>query len=296
MDNNKNIASDFCSKLFQNKITILNGATGTELMKYGYLGIKEEEWILEHKDVLREVQASYVSAGSEVIYTPTFCSNRAKLSLIGQGDKVEFFNKELTKISNESGAILFGNIGPTGLFCEPLGEAKEEELIEIYKEQVVALVEAGVDVIIAETMMTMEDCIASVKATQEVCSLPLFVCCTCNPQGRMITGTDVVDALKLLEPMGIDAFGLNCSAGPKEMLDQIKRLHKETTLPLIAKPNGGMPEIKDGKTVYNCGPEEFASYAKGFYDNGVRFLGGCCGTTPEHLRVLTEELKKLGLK
>lgn len=273
------------------KILILNGATGTELMKMGYTGMNEAQWILDNTDKFQSLERAYIEAGSDILYTPTFGMNRAKLKMEGTEDQTEYFNTQMTQIVKKNSAIIWGNLGPTGLFAEPMGEATEEELYEIYKEQAVILEKAGVDALVIETMMTLEDTLAAVRACKDHTKLPIYVSCTCNENGRLITGTDIIDVLKQVEPYGIEAFGLNCSTGPKAMLEQIKRIHKETTLPLLVKPNAGLPVQRGGKTYYDCSPEEFASYAKDFIEKGVRFIGGCCGTTPEHIRALKEVLK-----
>jgi len=273
------------------KIYILNGATGTELMKMGYTGMNEAQWILDNKDKFQSLENAYIEAGSDVLYTPTFGMNRAKLKLEGNDNQTEYFNIEMTKLVKENKAIIWGNLGPSGLFAEPMGEATEEELYEIYKEQAMILEKAGVDALIVETMMTLEDTLAAVKACKDNTKLPIYVSCTCNENGRLLTGTDVIDVLKQVESFGIVSFGLNCSTGPKAMLEQIKRIHNETNLPLLVKPNAGLPVQRDGNTIYDCDPEEFASYAKDFIENGVRFIGGCCGTTPEHIKALKNALK-----
>ena len=273
------------------KPIILDGATGTELIKRGYDGSDQAEWILSHPDVFEELQSAYRDAGSEVLYTPTFVCNRAMLSKNGAGDKTAEYNRRLFEIAKKQGTKLFGDLGPTGLLSGSLGDTSEDEIYEIYKEQASILEECGVDAFIVETMMTREDAINAVKAVRKVSDKPLILSLSCDKNGRIMTGADILEILKEAEPLGIDAFGLNCSNGPEDMLPQIKRIHENTDLPLLAKPNAGLPIVRGGKVVYDCPPKEFASYAKKFVENGVRYLGGCCGTTPEHIRVLKRSIQ-----
>ena len=163
--------------------------------------------------------------------------------------------------------------------------------MDIYTEQAAGLEQAGVDLFVIETMMTLSDARAAVLAVRSVSDKPIFVTFTCDENGRSLSGTDITAALTVLQGMGIDAFGLNCSAGPAEMLPQIKRLREFSRVPLIVKPNAGMPEIVDGKAVYNCPPEQFVELVPEFLKAGVAIFGGCCGTTAEHIAALSKALR-----
>lgn len=274
------------------KLYILNGATGTELMKKGYRGVRQEQWIIDNKAALIELNEEYKAAGSDVLYSPTFNTNRAKLEREGLGDKTAYYNEELVKITKESGLLVFGDIGPTGLFAKPLGKTTDEELFDIYKEQARSLASAGADAFVVETMMTPSDTFAAVKACKEVSDIPLIVSCTCDKRGRMMTGDDIISLIGPLLSMGIDSFGLNCSVGPADLLAQIERIHEAfPALPLLAKPNAGLPKNVDGIDHYDCDPLEFASYADAFIRNGVKFLGGCCGTNPEYIKEICKALE-----
>ena len=274
---------------------ILDGATGTELQKRGYKGdVSAEQWVLDNPESIIDIQSRYVKAGSNVLYSPSFGANRRKLEEHGIFNKTEEYNlrlAELSKKAAEGKAFVAGDISPTGLFLAPLGEASFEELVDIYTEQAAGLEKAGVDLFVIETMMTLSDARAAVLAVRSVSDKPIFVSFTCDENGRSLSGTDVTAALTVLQGMGIDAFGLNCSAGPKEMLPQLKRLREYARVPLIAKPNAGMPEIEDGKTVYKCTPEEFVELIPQFLDTGVCIFGGCCGTTEEHIAALHAALE-----
>lgn len=273
---------------------ILDGATGTELQKRGFAGdISAEEWVLDHPESILEVQRAYVAAGSRVLYSPTFGGNRCKLEEHGIFNRTAEYNRRLAALAKkaaEGKAFVAGDMAPTGLFLAPLGEASFQELVDIYTEQAEGLEQAGVDLYVIETMMTLSDARAAVLAVRSVSDKPIFVTFTCDESGRSISGTDITAALTVLQGMGIDAFGLNCSAGPREMLPQLKRLREYARVPLIAKPNAGMPEIVDGRAVYDCPPEEFASWVPEFLRTGVAIFGGCCGTAPEHIAALREAL------
>ena len=269
---------------------ILDGATGTELQKHGFGGGDcPEAWTLEHPDVIREIQRAYVEAGSNVIYAPTFGANRIKLEAHGLSHAVEDFNLRLVALSREAAAgkaLVAGDIAPTGHFLSPLGDVTFEVLVEVYTEQAAALEKAGVDLFVIETMMTLAEARAAVLAVRSVSRKPIFVTFTCDAKGRTLSGSDVVAVLQIMQGMEIDAFGLNCSVGPGEMVTQLRRLYEHARVPLIAKPNAGIPEIRGDETVYNCPPEQFTAHLQEMAEAGVRIFGGCCGTTAEHIAAL----------
>ena len=276
---------------------ILDGATGTQLQKRGFTGSEcAEKWTLEHPEAITEIQSGYAEAGSRVLYSPTFGANRTKLEAHGIFNRVADYNRQLADLSRKASggrAYVAGDISPTGLFLYPLGETDFDELVDIYTEQAKALEEAGVDLFVIETMMTVAEARAAVLAVKSVSEKPVFVTFTCDERGRTLTGSDVAAVLQIMQGMGIDAFGLNCSTGPKEMAVQLKRLHEIARVPLIAKPNAGTPEIRNGETVYDCPPEVFTSYLEEMAASGVKIFGGCCGTTEEHVKALYERTASL---
>lgn len=271
---------------------ILDGATGTQLQKRGYAsGQCAEEWVLEHPEVIREIQRGYIAAGSQIVYASTFGANRVKLEENGIFNQVADYNARLVGLSKEAAggsAWVAGDIAPSGKFLAPVGDTSFEELVEIYTQQARALEDAGVDLYVVETMMTVPEARAAVLAVKSVSKKPLFVTFTCDADGKTLMGSDVTAALLIMQGMGVDAFGLNCSVGPEDMLKQLRRLSKYAEVPLIAKPNAGMPEIVDGKAVYHCDPEEFAAMVPEFAAAGVAIYGGCCGTEVRHIRALVE--------
>lgn len=277
---------------------ILDGATGTQLYRRGMpRGACTEQWVLEHPEVLQEIQRAYVEAGSNVIYAPTFGANAASLQRHGiPADQVADYNRRLVAVSREAAgdkALVGADLSPTGLFVVPFGDATFEDLLQIYAQQVQALEDAGVDLYAIETTMTLAEARAAVLAVKGISEKPVFVTFTCDENGRTLSGTDVLAALIVMQGMGVSAFGLNCSAGPAEMLEQIRRLTAYATVPLIVKPNAGLPETVNGETVYHCPPEEFASYVPAFAEAGARIFGGCCGTDETHIAALKEQVSRI---
>ena len=279
---------------------ILDGATGTMLQKAGMpIGVCPEEWILENKEVMVKLQQDYVAAGSDIVYAPTFTANRIKLEEYGLEDHIVRMNEELVALSKEAvgdKALVAGDITMTGLQLYPIGDFMFDELVEVYKEQASILAEAGVDLFVVETMMSLQECRAAVLAIQEVCDLPIMVSLTYNEDGCTLYGTDPATATVVLQSLGIDAIGINCSTGPEEMITPVVKMTEYATIPVFAKPNAGLPELEDGVTVYKTTPEEFAAVGKKLVEAGAAILGGCCGTTPEHIRALKEAVTGMPLK
>lgn len=184
----------------------------------------------------------------------------------------------------------------TGEQLYPLGDLMFEDLVDVYKEQAKIIAEAGADLFVVETMMSLQECRAAVLAIREVCDLPVMVSLTYNEDGRTLYGTDPVTAVVVMQSLGADAVGMNCSTGPEAMLEPIAKMAEYAAIPLLAKPNAGMPELIDGQTVFNVEPEEFAEVGKKLVEEGAAIIGGCCGTTPEHIRALKEAVKGIPVK
>lgn len=279
-------------KLVQEKIIILDGATGTNLQQAGMpVGVCPEQWILEHRQVMIDLQKAYVEAGTNIVLAPTFTANRIKLEEYGLDDKLVEMNQELVAISREAvggNAYVAGDITMTGVQLYPMGDYDFEKLVEVYKEQAAVLVEAGVDLFIIETMMSLQETRAAVIAIQETCDLPIMASMTFNEDGRTLYGTDPRTAVVTLQSLGVDAIGMNCSTGPLEMVPMIEQMAEYATIPVIAKPNAGLPVLEDGATIYKTTPEEFAQAGAKLIEAGVSIIGGCCGTTPEHIRALAK--------
>jgi len=274
--------------LLKNGPVILDGATGTNLQKQGMpMGVCPELWIIEHPEIMKDLQKAYVKAGTRIIYAPTFTANRIKLEEYGLSDQVEKINQTLVRMTKETvgeACYVAGDLTMTGKQIKPIGNLDFEDLIDCYKEQIRILDRAGVDCLIIETMMHIGEARAALIAAKEVSSLPVMVTMTFEESGRTIYGTDALTSLITLQSLGADAVGINCSTGPDKLVDIVREMAGYATVPLIVKPNAGLPELIDGDTVFNMDKETFARYMKELVKAGASIVGGCCGTTPEYIR------------
>lgn len=282
------------SKLLENGFVMLDGATGTELIKEGMpSGVCPEAWVLENPEAIKRVQRRYIDAGSQIVYAPSFGANRAKLEEYGLAEKTREINIELARISSENAhdALCFGDLAPTGDFYYPFGETSFDSAVDIYSEQIRALVEGGVDGIVIETMMDIQEVRAALLAARSITDLPVIVTMTFDGEGRTLNGTEILAALDIVQSLGADAFGCNCSTGPDEMIPLLASIAPYSRIPLIAKPNAGLPKLVKGETVFTMNAETFASFASEIESAGIHIVGGCCGTTPEHIAALHDSLK-----
>lgn len=290
--------------LIEQKIIILDGATGSNLQNAGMpSGVCPETWILDNKEVLITLQKEYLDAGTDILYAPTFTSNRIKLAEYDLEHRIEEINHSLVELSKEAihryrketgetrPVMIAGDITMTGEQLSPFGKMDFEELISIYKEQIGYLVSAGVDLLVVETMLSLQECRAAMIAAKEVCELPVMVTLTFGEDNRTLYGTDPKTAMIVLQSLGADAVGVNCSSGPEKMSEVIKQMLPVANVPLIAKPNAGLPKLVEDKTVFTMEAEEFALSCKIFLELGVSIVGGCCGTTPKHMKLLSELAK-----
>ena len=274
-----------------NRLIYLDGATGSNLMKRGMpAGVCPEQWILSHPDVLIGLQKEYVEAGSNIIYAPTFTANRIKLKEYGLEEQIKEMNEALVGLSLEAAsgkALVAGDITMTGQSLAPIGHMDFEELVDVYKEQIRYLDGAGVDLLVIETMMSLQETRAALIAAKEVCQLPVMVTLTFEPDGRTLYGTDALTAAVTLQKLGADAIGANCSTGPDRMAELIRQIAEAVKIPVIAKPNAGMPALDgNGQTVYDMDEDTFAAEMGKLIDAGAGILGGCCGTSPSYLKKL----------
>lgn len=276
------------------KVTLLDGATGSNLFVMGMpRGICSEDWILDHPDVLIELQKAYVEAGSQILCAPTFGANRFNLSSYGLGAQVEEMNHELVKISKKAvdgKAYVAGDVTAIVKMIGMSPEATYEKAMERYKEQMRYLVDAGVDVILMETMTSMDETMAALEAAQQVCDLPVLCSMTIDADGSIYAGGHIFEAAETLQEMGADAVGINCSVGPEQLVSIVEGLNQRLHIPMIVKPNAGMPKISDtGEASYDMTPERFGRSMKVLLEKGAKIVGGCCGTTPDYIH----ELKKI---
>ncbi|MCP5514458.1 MAG: homocysteine S-methyltransferase family protein [Spirochaetales bacterium] len=283
------------SDMLSGKIIVLDGATGTELQKRGMpAGVCPEIWAIENREIQKSIYKSYADAGSGIIYTCTFGANQLKLQQYGRDD-VENINRTLAEMAKEaagSKALVAGDIGPCGHFISPFGDIDFDDAVKMFKRQVQGLLDGGADLFVIETQMDIQEARAALIAVKEITDAFTIVTMTYEPDGRTLNGTTPEAALVTLQSLGADAAGCNCSTGPEEMLNLVKRLKGISRVPIVAKPNAGMPRIENGKTVFPMGPSDFASFALPFAEAGVNMMGGCCGTTPLHIKLLADEISK----
>ena len=283
--------------LSKDYILYLDGATGSNLVKAGMpSGVCPEQWILEHQDVMLQLQKDYVQAGTNILYAPTFTANRVKLAEYHLEKNMTSMIRDLVAISKKAAestpghpVYVAGDLTMTGEQLKPMGKMELETLIDIYKEQILCLVDAGADLLVVETMMSLAETRAALIAAKEVCDLPVIATLTFEADGRTLFGTDAKTAAIVLESLGASAIGANCSTGPAQMESIISEMVSHTRIPVIAKPNAGLPFLdENGTTCYNMEAEEFAEEMEVLVNAGATILGGCCGTTPEFIRQIHE--------
>ncbi len=280
-------------KVLSEKVLILDGATGTELQKEGMpTGVCPEQWVLENPEVMQKIHRKYLDAGSDVIYSCTFGANRLKLDEFGLADQTYQLNKDLAEISKGvvgKGQFVAGDISPTGQFVEPFGDLPFEEAVDIYKEQVRGLRDGGVDFFIVETMIDIQEMRAAIIAIKEETDLPVLASMTYDADGFTLTGSDPISASITMQSLGADVVGLNCSTGPNEILGIVKSIKPYMKVPIMAKPNAGLPKLINGETVFEMAPTQFADFTNKFIDAGINMFGGCCGTSPEFISLVAEK-------
>lgn len=282
---------------------ILDGATGTELNKRGMNQNQcTESFVLDHPDILSSLQTEYINSGSDAVLAPTFGANRISLKNHGITDSVDSVCKRLIDISmcNEAKKMVGGDISPTGLLLKPYGTADHQVVFDVYKEQAMSLIKYGVDFIFIETMISAAEAYLAVSAVRDVSKdIPVFVSMTVTESGKTING-DAMDAVLIsLLPLSIQAFGCNCSIGPDVILKALRPaspIAKLYNVPLIAKPNAGMPITDENGVNFSLGPNDMSQYVDEFIKLGVGVFGGCCGTTPEHIKAISRSAKSSNIE
>jgi methionine synthase I (cobalamin-dependent) len=279
------------------RVLVCDGAMGTLLYAKGvFINRCFDGLNLTQPDLVSEVHAEYVRAGADVIETNTFGANRIKLASFGLGDKMQAINAEGARIARSAArdrAYVAGAIGPLGIRIEPWGKVGVDEAQEYFREQAQTLAEAGVDLFIIETFRDLNEIRAAVAAVRSVCALPIVAQMTTEEDGSSLDGTPPEEFTPALEATGADVIGLNCSVGPAPLLESIERMAGVTRARLSVQPNAGKPRDIEGRTIYLSSPEYMASYARRFIQKGVRLVGGCCGTTPEHIRHIKSAVRLL---
>ena len=279
------------------RVLVCDGAMGTQLYAKGvFINRCFESLNLTHAELVGSVHAEYLRAGADVIETNTFGANRIKLRAFGLSEKVNAINREGARIArNVAGDRTFvaGAIGPLGIRVEPWGKTGIDEATQYFTEQAEALAEGGVDLFILETFRDLNEIGAAIAAVRRVCDLPIVAQMTTEEDGNSLDGTPPEQFAPVLLGHGADVVGVNCSVGPAPMLESIERLAAVTHTRLSALPNAGKPRDIEGRNIYLCSPEYMALYARRFIANGVRLVGGCCGTTPEHIRQISAAVKRM---
>lgn len=282
------------------KILISDGAWGTELVNLGLApGASPEKWNIEKPEIVEKVPLSYVNAGSDIIITNTFGGNKYILSKDKLQEKVYEINLNGVKISKNAcnnNVLVFASIGPTGQFIAPLGTVSESEMIDCFSEQVKAFVNADADGIVIESMSDINEALAALKAVKDNSKLSVVVSMTYSKSAKgyaTMMGVTPEKAVQSFQKAGADMIGSNCGTGIDEMIGITKIYKENTNLPLWIKPNAGLPELINGKTVYRQTPQYMASKFKNLVEAGADIIGGCCGTTPEHIKLMVNERNKL---
>ncbi len=281
----------FLEKL-QSGIVVLDGGMGTQLQAAGLqAGELPEYWNVDHADRITDIHRRYFAAGADVVYTNTFGANCLKYG----GDTAHLVQAAVRCARKAAegfeGKFVALDIGPTGKLLKPLGDLDFEKAVEVFKTTIAAGVEAGVDLIAVETMSDSYEMKAALLAAKEVCDLPVIATCVFGTDGKMMTGANEEAAVTLMESLGAVAVGLNCSLGPQQMVPSVKKFLEFASVPVVVKPNAGLPRVVDGATHYDVTPADFASAMQTMLDMGVRVVGGCCGTTPAYIAALAPAAK-----
>lgn len=280
------------------RVLVCDGAMGTMLYGKGvFINRCFESLNLSQPGLVSEVHREYLAAGADVIETNTFGASRLKLRAFGLGDQVHAINLAGARLAREAAgdrAYVAGAIGPLGVRIEPWGKTGVDEAREYFREQAAALVEGGVDLLMLETFRDWNEAAAAIDAVRSVCDLPIVAAVTTEDDGNSLDGTPAEQFGPALVARGANVVGVNCSVGPAPMLETVERLADACgDVPLVAQPNAGKPRDIEGRNIYLCSPEYMATYARRFIASGVRLVGGCCGTTPEHIRQIALAVKQL---
>jgi 5-methyltetrahydrofolate--homocysteine methyltransferase len=284
--------------LIQEHVVILDGAMGSLLIDQGLPpGTPPEIWNVKKPEQIEKIHQEYFQAGSDVVLTNTFGGSSLKLSASKHGNSIEEYNQKAVEIAKKScpgNGYVAGDIGPSGAFLPPVGNATIIDFESNYLEQTKILAEAGVDFLFIETMVDLKEACAAVKAAKQVSNLPVFACMTYKKTKRgffTIMGNSVDQCIDSLEKLGVDAIGANCTIGSDDMIELIQQINNLTDLPIIAKPNAGIPQLINGQTVYPTTPKEFAKDISRIVKNNVKVVGGCCGTNPDYIKKITQKIK-----
>jgi 5-methyltetrahydrofolate--homocysteine methyltransferase len=284
--------------LIKDRTLLCDGAMGTMLQEAGIAaGTCPELLNVEDPDTIRSVHKAYIQAGADIIETNTFGGSSAKLSSYGLEHRTEELNQAAVKVAIEASdgrALVGGSIGPTGRFVTPVGDMTFDEAVDIFTRQAGAIISAGADLILLETFSDIKEIRAAVIAIRSFSHIPILAHMTFEPSGLTLLGSSPEAVAVTLEAAGVDAVGSNCGLGPDGILDVLRRMSSVTSLPLIAMPNAGMPRLENGQTIFPASPEEMAEPVSEFLGIGTAVIGGCCGTTPDHISRIREAIDAAG--
>ena len=279
------------------RVLLCDGAMGTMLYQKGvFINRCFDELNISAADMVKDVHKSYIQAGVDIIETNTFGANQFKLLFHGFDSRIQEINYMGAKIAREAAGketFVAGAIGPLGVPIEPIGKLAYDEAKEAFKQQVVPLLEGGVDLFMLETFSRLEELEQAILAVRESCDLPVIAQMTITDEGNSPLGDTPETIVRKLSPYKVDAIGLNCSVGPQIMLESIRKMAELTRIPLSAQPNAGFPKLVDGRYIYLCSSDYMSKFSKRFIQAGVRMLGGCCGTTPDHMKSIKTVVRVL---
>ncbi|MEP6847537.1 MAG: bifunctional homocysteine S-methyltransferase/methylenetetrahydrofolate reductase [Acidobacteriota bacterium] len=288
---------DFRELLDSDGVFVFDGAVGTRLYDKGvYINRSYDELNLVAPDLVREVHDEYVAAGAEVIETNTFGATRHKLQSYGLESKLREINVAAVKLARDAAGdkvFVAGAIGPLGLRLEPFGPTSFDEAKEMYKEQVSALLEGGVDLFILETFSELPLIEQAIQAVRELSDLPIIAQMTIQMDGKTLYGVTPEHFTKKLDQLAVDVIGLNCGMGPNHLLNALEKMRSVTAKPLSAQPNAGLPRDVQGRQFYMGSPEYMAEFSRRFVQVGAKFVGGCCGTTPTHIKLIANAIRSI---
>ncbi|MEO8033178.1 MAG: bifunctional homocysteine S-methyltransferase/methylenetetrahydrofolate reductase [Acidobacteriota bacterium] len=288
---------DFIQAVADEHVYLFDGAMGTMLYSKGvFINKCYDELNLRNPEIVLEVHRQYVRAGAEILETNTYGANRVKLGGFGIEDELREINVAAVEIARKAagdGVYVAGAIGPLGIRIEPYGPTSLDEARAFFREQVSALRDGGVDLFVLETFSNLSEIEQAIAAVRDVCSLPVIAQVTIGTDGRTVYGDTARTIAQRLDVAGADVIGLNCSVGPDVMLDAIEEIGSVTAKKISCQPNAGLPRDVNGRQMYMASPDYMGKYAKRLIHKGVKFLGGCCGTTPEHIKVMADAVRPL---
>ncbi len=286
----------FLERLQRGDRLVADGATATNYQRMGLaLGVVPEEWVFDAPEKVLELHRAFIAAGADIILTDSFGGTRLRLRDSKYADRAPALNRRAAELAREAAdgkdVFVAGSMGPTGLLCEPLGELTQAEAASAYAEQAEALAEGGVDVLILETFFALEEATAAIEGIKRVSALPLVVSFSYDQGTRTMMGLSPTQVVNAIAPLGVTAIGANCGKTLDAMEQIIREKALQTGLPIWAKPNAGLPRMVDDVAVYDTTPETMAEYAMRYVHAGAQVVGGCCGSTPEHVAAIARRVK-----